>query len=212
MIAIYTITNTINNKKYVGISSKLQKRWKAHAGGSNGCTVLKSAISKYGIEKFKFEHIADAFTWKNACSIEKELIQEMNTKSPNGYNLTLGGDGTFGYRHTEEEKKRRSERCPTRNPEIIKLIADKQRGVARPQTAGKNNAMYGRTGTKSHMLKHIILATNIHTGKKTILAGAKEIADAGFNRGHVYSCAKNKRKTHKNYTFKFIGEVDGTFC
>jgi group I intron endonuclease len=206
-IAIYTITNTLNNKSYIGISSDLKRRWREHKNPDGKCTNLHNAIKKYGYNLFVFKHIADAFTWKYACEIEKELIIDFNTKAPNGYNLTLGGDGTLGFKHTAEEKQRRSERCPTRNPDIAKLIADKQRGVKRPQTSGINNNWYGKIGLKSHVLKHIIIATNISNGNKLTLIGAKDIESHGFNRAHVYACAKNKRKTHKGYTFIFKGEL-----
>ena len=204
-IAVYTITNKLSGKQYVGISGDLKKRWHDHKKADGWCTVLHASIKKHGVNNFEFNHIADTFTWEDACAIERSLIIEMNTKAPNGYNLTFGGDGTLGFKHTKEECQRRSERCPTRNPDVMKIIADKQRGVLRPHTSGKNNAMYGRTGLKSHMLKHIVVATNVVTGKKLTLAGAKEIESAGFNRAHVYACAKNKRKTHKNYFFEFKG-------
>lgn len=206
-IAIYTITNTLNNKSYIGISSDLKRRWRDHKNPDGQCTYLHKAIKKYGYELFKFTHIADAFTWKDACELEKQLIVELNTKSPNGYNLTLGGDGTLGFRHTAEERRRRSERCPTRNPEIMKIIADKQRGVKRPQTSGINNNWYGKLGLKSHVLKHIIIATNLSSGEQLTLAGAKDIESHGFNRAHVYACAKGKRKTHKGYSFIFKGDL-----
>jgi len=206
-IAIYTISNKSNGKQYVGISSDLKRRWRDHKNADGWCAALHNAIKKHGKDSFDFTHIADAFSWQDACDIEKSLIQDLNTKAPNGYNLTYGGDGTLGFRHTEEECKRRSERCPTRNPDVMKLIADKQRGVKRPQTSGINNAMYGRLGKDSHMLKHILIATNRSTGNKMTLIGAKQISDAGFNRAHAYACAKGIRKSHKDYIFEFKGEA-----
>jgi group I intron endonuclease len=211
-IAIYTITHKSSGKQYVGISSNLKRRWSDHKNSDGLCPVLHAAIKKHGIDNFEFTHIANAFTWEGACAIERSLIIELGTKAPNGYNLTYGGDGTYGFKHTKEECQRRSERCPTRNPEVIKVIADKLRGRKRPQNSGKGNAMYGRTGLKSHMLKHIVIATNIETGSKLTLAGAQEISLAGFNRAHVYACAKNKRKTHMNHIFEFKGEAHGAFC
>jgi len=202
-IAIYTITNKNNNKQYVGISSNLNVRWNAHLKTDGFCPALHSAIKKHGKDSFIFTHFANAFTWENACFLESHLIKELNTKAPNGYNLTYGGDGTLGFKHTKEECKRRSERCPTRDPKIAKIVADKLRGRKRPNLAGKNNKMYGRTGSNSHVLKHIIVATNIDTKQDTVLIGAKNISEQGFNRAHVYACAKGNRKTHLNHTFKF---------
>lgn len=206
-VAIYTITNKSNNKQYVGISIDLKRRWREHSKADGLCPVLHASIKKYGKDNFEFMHIADALTWADACNLEKQLILDMNTKTPHGYNLTYGGDGACGFKHTAEERQRRSERCPTRNPEIMKAIADKQRGVKRPQVAGQNNSMYGKTGLESHILKHIIIATNLINGNTITLAGAKEIELAGFNRSHVYACAKQNRKTHKNHTFEFKGEA-----
>lgn len=206
-IAVYTITNKLTNKQYVGISSNLKTRWSAHKKAKGECAVLHKAINKYGVDCFEFAHVADAFSWDDACAIERLLINENNTKAPRGYNLTLGGDGTLGFKHTAEECKRRSERCPTRDPKISKLISDKQRGVKRPQTSGKNNAMFGRIGVDSHVLKYTIIGKHTLTGQTITLTGAKEIEQAGFNRSHVYACAKQQRKTHKNHTFEFKGEV-----
>lgn len=206
-IAIYTISNKIDGKQYIGISSNLKRRWKDHKNADGWCVALHNAIKKYGENSFNFSHIADAFDWESACYIEKSLIKELNTKAPNGYNLTNGGDGTLGFKHSKEECKRRSERCPTRNPEISKIVADKLRGIKRPHLSGENNAMFGRVGKKSHVLKHIIVGKHIKNGNIITLIGAKQIENAGFNRSHVYACAKKERKTHKSYTFEFKGEV-----
>lgn len=205
--AIYTITNKINGKQYVGITGDIKRRWREHRRVDGFCPVLHAAMKKHGIDNFEFTHIADAFTWKDACFLENEFIVSMQTKSPSGYNLTLGGDGTLGFKHTIEERQRRSQRCPTRDPYLKEIIFAKQRGVPRPQTSGINNAMYGRTGLKSHVLKGVIVATNLSDGSVLKLAGAKEIESAGFNRSHVYGCVNRKRKTHKNHSFEFIGEV-----
>ena len=89
----------------------------------------------------------------------------------------------------------------------MKLIADKQRGVKRPHTSGENNPLFGRTGSKSHMTKHIVVATNMATQEQRTLIGAKAIKEAGFNRSHVYACANKQRKTHQQHTFKFQGEL-----
>jgi len=208
-VFIYTITNKVNMKQYVGITMDMGKRWNEHKLGSNTKTALGRAIQKYGAVNFVIEHVASATEWKNAGMVEAALIKQLNTRSPYGYNLTDGGDGTLGFRHTPEECQRRSERCPTRNPEVMKLIADKQRGVKRPNTSGENNPLYGRRGAASHMTKYVIVATNIVTQEKQILIGAAEIERAGFNKTRVYECARKvpKRNTHKNHTFEIQKEL-----
>lgn len=103
---IYKITNIITNKMYIGQtrSHYLNKgkyrpfgyigRFKSHVSKSKRSSTsyryLNSAINKYGAENFKCELI-------KVCDVndldiyEIKFIKELNTKYPNGYNLTNGG-------------------------------------------------------------------------------------------------------------------------
>ena len=109
---IYKITNLVNGKVYIGQSVDIYKRWKSHKWSSynKNCSdydnILHRAFRKYGEDKFSFEIIEE-------CSEEelneKEIyyIKEYNSyvknESANGYNLTIGGDGTRGRVVTEEQ-------------------------------------------------------------------------------------------------------------
>ena len=120
-ISVYVITNILNGQCYVGITKDLEARWKDHCRNRESSR-LQRAIKKYGVDAFEFKHIADAFSWKNACAIEILLIKEYKSRSPNGYNLTDGGDGGYGYKFGEEEIKARSERMSTdANPMLGKF-------------------------------------------------------------------------------------------
>lgn len=44
-------------------------------------------------------------TWESACACERELIATL----PNLTNLTAGGEGTLGYHHTEDSRRKMSE-------------------------------------------------------------------------------------------------------
>lgn len=86
---------------------------------------MHNAINKYGIDNFSFEIIEKCK--KNELSDkEKYWITYYNSTSPNGYNLTQGGDGgnTFQYR-TEEQMK-----------ETKKKMSE--------VTSGINNGFYGK--------------------------------------------------------------------
>lgn len=103
MYAIYIITNILNAKQYIGITNDLGRRWARHKG-ANEDQFIHRAIKKYGVDNFVFTHFADAFTAESAKILERMLIAEHNTQAPHGYNLTAGGDGTFGRKHSEETK------------------------------------------------------------------------------------------------------------
>lgn len=92
MGVIYKITNKINGKLYVGQTrQKLNNRIKGHKH-SKVKRGVDAAIKKYGGENFSIEVIEE-------CPVEsldeREIfwIAKLNSKAPNGYNLTDGGDG-----------------------------------------------------------------------------------------------------------------------
>lgn len=102
---IYVFTNKINNKKYVGQSINPKERYKQHIKDSKNDNLLfHNAINKYGIDNFDFEIIEKDVSIEEIGCREMFWIKELNSKKPNGYNLTDGGEGTIGYSHTEEAK------------------------------------------------------------------------------------------------------------
>ena len=135
MIGIYKITNTINGKFYIGQAIDIEERWKSHRRNSLNSKSkeynypLYRAIRKYGIENFSFEIVEE-------CSIEelneKEIyyIGEFNSyihaENSQGYNMTLGGEGTRGHKASKETREKIS-------------IA----------TKGESNPMYGKRGELS---------------------------------------------------------------
>jgi group I intron endonuclease len=105
--AVYIITNKANAKQYVGITKNLKRRWHQHSSANGSAPALHAAIQKYGKDDFVFSHICNAFDFEAACDIERMLIQQHNTKSPSGYNLTDGGEGVVGRPLSDDEKKLR---------------------------------------------------------------------------------------------------------
>ena len=102
-IAIYVITNIVNAKQYVGVTNNLKRRWNEHKTFKRNLYIGR-AIKKYGIENFLFTHIVNAFDIECAYSIEQMLIKEKNTRMPNGYNMTDGGEGGNGLIWSEESR------------------------------------------------------------------------------------------------------------
>jgi group I intron endonuclease len=107
---IYLITNINNNKKYIGQTSKKKSyinRFKQHLSESRYNITSKSifhkAIRKYGPESFNVELIEDNIP---ECDIDNREIYYIGYYDTyylngNGYNMTLGGQGVHGYRHTD---------------------------------------------------------------------------------------------------------------
>jgi group I intron endonuclease len=145
---IYLITNKINGKQYVGQHSgnNLQRYWNKHvnralSNTSDSVRALYGAVQKYGPESFEIEPLILLKIKEQLDVYEKVFIQALNTKAPNGYNLTDGGDGVFnpsqetrlkmsqaqlGKRQSEETKLKRAEklRGQKRTEETKKKMSD----------------------------------------------------------------------------------------
>jgi len=102
---IYSITNNINQKKYIGKTSQTNPytRWKQHlqlARNKNNLQENNSAhsmpivraISKYGESNFKFR-VLEECTEESVNEREKYYIRKYNTADGSGYNCTYGGEG-----------------------------------------------------------------------------------------------------------------------
>lgn len=138
---IYIIKNINNNKIYVGktiqnIDRRLNKHQYDAKNGSN--IYFHRAIRKYKNKDFKTYYIKidDEFNFI-LNEFEKNIIKICNSKSPNGYNLTDGGEGLPGISVYEIWiKKYGKEKADILNKECN----DKKR----IKNSGKNNPMYGK--------------------------------------------------------------------
>ena len=115
-MVIYKATNNITGESYIGYTTKglegregRKSRHKGSADREDGF-YFQRAIKKYGWNNFRWflleSNITDFTLLKQ---LEIYWIKEFDTKYPNGYNLTNGGDGTLGFHHTKESKRKMSE-------------------------------------------------------------------------------------------------------
>jgi group I intron endonuclease len=100
---IYKIVNKINDKIYIGQTTKsLDERWKQHKKKGSNCRYLKNAFEKYGINNFNFIMICVCFD-EYLNKYEIEYINKFNSMAPNGYNLREGGKS--GRQHEDTKNK-----------------------------------------------------------------------------------------------------------
>lgn len=125
---VYTATNLVNGKVYVGKTvrplhhAKARHAFRARQGMNSR---FYAAIRKYGFEAFRWDI---AYTGTDDADIQKEerrLISELNTTDPvNGYNMTPGGDGGAGRK-----------------------LGASQMEFLRKRFSGEGNACYGKFGS-----------------------------------------------------------------
>ena len=98
---IYKIENNVNHKMYIGKTIyTIERRWYQHkinAKKDNYSHMpLYSAIRKYGIENFNISCVEEVSDISLLSEREQYWIKYYDTYN-NGYNATLGGDGTMLY-------------------------------------------------------------------------------------------------------------------
>lgn len=123
---VYCHINKINGKRYIGLTGEKNPadRWGANGINYKQCPCFYNAIQKYGWNNFEHIILQNNLTAEEAVELERRYIQLYNTMSPNGYNLTGGGElkkviseetrkklriSHLGYKQTEEQRKHNSE-------------------------------------------------------------------------------------------------------
>lgn len=94
---VYKITNKINNKVYIGLTTQsLKYRWGRHvteARNPNNCKHLYKAMRKYGENNFMIEIIEETDDFQKLGELERYYIKLFDSTNPQrGYNLTCGGE------------------------------------------------------------------------------------------------------------------------
>ena len=98
---IYSVINKINNKPYIGQTTRTLEKRKHEEVKQPKQRLLYNAIKKYGIDSFIWEEIDQSDTLEELNELEVFYIQFYDSLTPNGYNLTTGGDNRL---HSEETK------------------------------------------------------------------------------------------------------------
>lgn len=177
-----------SNKSYIGITCRgLHKRKLEHYSRSRKGykTKFYTALRKYmGQENWTI--LETCKNHENAKMQEKQYIKAFNTLEK-GYNLTEGGDGSAGYKVSEETRRKLSEghKGHTQSPETVEKRMQKCRGA------------FHRDCKK-------VTGTHRVTGKKITYKSITELEREGiFLKCCVARCCKGERKTHRNYFWEY---------
>lgn len=105
MGCVYLAKNKINGRCYIGKTINTlnyRKRKHIEAAKNNNGYYFHRAIRKYGENNFEWMILLFSEDNKILCEIEQGEIKKYNSKMPNGYNLTDGGEGTTGFKCSDE--------------------------------------------------------------------------------------------------------------
>jgi group I intron endonuclease len=102
---IYRAVNKINAHSYIGFDSRWPNRMRQHKEKyKKENRKFYDAIKKYGWDNFEWEILYQSLDAEHCLTImESQFIQEYNSME-NGYNMTLGGEGTIGLEPWNKNK------------------------------------------------------------------------------------------------------------
>jgi group I intron endonuclease len=138
---VYQIKNKIDNKIYVGSTNNISKRWHTHrkklSTNKHHSPYLQNAWNKYGEDCFIFEVLETLQSKKEMLDCEQKWLNKtLCYDKENGYNTCKVAGSPLGHKHTEEAKRKISNRMK-----------------------GENHPLYGKTLSNEHKAR--ISSSNI---------------------------------------------------
>lgn len=179
----------------------LEQRWREHCSPHSRCLALHSAINKYGSEKFKVEQIDIACNQFEADYKEAMWIKQLNTLSPNGYNLKDGG--SHG-KHSEEVKLKMRNHWATHERTESQKMSAKLFGQYHK---GKSHSdEWNKKIGKAHEIK-----INQFDLNGNLIATWRSLKDASdilhIPRGNLCKVCKGERRSSHGFIWKYHNEM-----
>jgi len=169
-----------SGRVYIGKSVRFGIRLKQHKRRSRkGKTFLYNAVRKHGWSRFiklVLEIFPFTVTDKHMSIRERHFIKKYRSfERKYGYNLTEGGEGAPGYKHTEEAKKN-----------MQSLIRE----------SGKMKSVYAKNiRTEEEYL---------FESRAEAMRELRRITGKNISRFHITDCCKGVQKTHAGFIFKYV--------
>lgn len=156
MKGIYSITNTINGKRYIGMSNNIKIRWRNHKTelkkNKHHSSKLQNAWNKYGKDAFKFEVLHEVDCMEGLELTEKELIKKYDSFK-NGYNCSEGGEKLPGYVQPENTRQALLKRNAGNKYFEGKKHDEETKQLMSKKHSGENNPFYGKKHTEESLNK-----------------------------------------------------------
>ena len=193
MGCIYGIQDNINSMWYIGQCRRNpDERRRAHFGG-RGSQELKDAINEFGSENFTFHILLDGIIPELLDDYEKEYVKKYNSKTPNGYNLTVGGNSSGAPSGETRKKMSKAQKRRKRNPHS-------------PETRRKMSESH--TGKKKSP-EHIRSMSEVRKGKKASKETKQKLSE--IHKGKKLS-KEHRLKISKSNKGKHQGPVSDEHC
>jgi group I intron endonuclease len=163
---IYKIENLVNGKCYIGFDSDWPRRVTDHKSYNYSerdkkNKLLYKAFQKYGLDQFEFEPIYRSHNKEHTLNVMENYYiksHDSHFKDGWGYNMSYGGEGQLGYKHSKETKikmsvshrgrkiseKHRQKLCGEGNPFFGKKHSEESKKKMSKSSSGNSSPWYGK--------------------------------------------------------------------
>ncbi|MAJ58657.1 MAG: hypothetical protein CL936_00930 [Deltaproteobacteria bacterium] len=202
---VYRLTNLVTGKTYIGKTVHFKRRMYEHKHYKSN-TYLSRSINKHGWDKFKKEILIDDVPEEDLSNLEISYIKVENTLAPNGYNLTLGGEGCSGLKLTDEGRENCRQAAFRREANrdrfgcvLFHKRSNKYQAIG-PHPDRKSIGYYF-TKEKAEEALSIFLKTGerIECDRKTRKKGTGTIIKTKNGKRYVAQYTKNKKRSSKTF-------------
>lgn len=168
------------------------------------------AIRKYGWNNFEHKVLMRGLSEGHAKAMEKYMIGMLQSQDERyGYNLTSGGDGVLGLRHTDESKMRMSiAKQGINHPNYGKHLADTTREKIASRLRGNKNCLGAVRSVETRQKMSASKSKPVEMRSCGVLlkvfSSAKQAeAETGISRKNISLCCLNQRKHAGSYEWNF---------
>jgi group I intron endonuclease len=223
---IYTLAHPVTNEiVYIGkTTSSLTNRLYGHIGDSKRhnrkiCTWIRKL---FNVGLIPIIEELDSCNELDLATLEQFYISLFKNWGFKLKNHTIGGEGLLGFSHSEKTKLNKSLQIRgSNNPFYGKIHTDETKRkisesnknrkmsnefVEKRRSYMKDNPINKETRKKiaeSNKIKVIQYDLNMNI-IKVHNSAADASRDYNFSTGHISSCCKGKRKTHKGFIWKYM--------
>lgn len=206
---IYRHVYTVDGRSYIGQTIGIYERTKTHKKSKDE-THFHRAIRKYGWDKFRTEILHENIDSIYLDDWEMYYIAKYDTFGKNGFNMTTGGNGIRGYKHTDEHKRKLSENMSGENNPFFGKKHSETVLLLLKQRVGEKNPNFGTKFTDEHKRKigksHFKPVDQWSADGKTYISTFESIDSAGISIGKsasgISQCLRGVQKTSGGFTWK----------
>ena len=215
---IYKVTNSVNSKVYIGQTvNSLAKRKEKHLRDAksniDGSIVFYNALKKYRLSNFQWDIIDSAETKEELNKKEIQWIKKLKShiRSGCGYNMTIGGEGSNGFKHSEKSKRKMSEvhKGFKHTEESKRKMSQNRSGIKRTPEMRKRDSeiRMGLGANEKNPRARAVVKLSKEGGFLERFPTAKQGAESvNGKRSAISNCCNGESKT--SYGFKWMFEED----